>query len=409
MSLTVDTTRITAGRRYDTYLAMRSVQGGRTVYSTRVPLLDLDKILPVPDPAQPDPDNRKVDTRHAKAFGEYVTKHDSWVAPALLARDNGGCDFQPLDNSDDKVGYLEIPWSTGALGALSTIDGQHRILGTRLEMRRLSEEVAKAERDLTRARSADRSARIEAKLVELRAALTRLEHESIGLDIYVEPNSVLARQMFVDVADNAKGISTALRARFDGSKIANRTLDRVLDHALFKGRVDLEQDRMTRNNVNLIGAKHVADLTKAVAVGVGGRISKRREAELSEEAVVEGVHSFLDSITGAFTELADVAEGTLSPSDLRSRSLLGSVGMLRVLAGSFHALREKEIDEDDITAFLATLAPHMSAPVSESGIWRRTEARRDFEPEASAPIMRTQNLLHLVSTVTSWYPNAPQN
>jgi hypothetical protein len=409
MSLTVDTTRITAGRRYDTYLAMRSVQGGRTVYSTRVPLLDLDKILPVPDPAQTDPDNRKVDPRHAKAFGEYVTKHDSWVAPALLARDNGGCRFQPLDNSDDKVGYLDIPWSTGALGALSTIDGQHRILGTRLEMRRLSDEVAKADRELSRARSADRRAKIEAKLGELHAALTRLEHESIGLDIYVEPNSVLARQMFVDVADNAKGISTALRARFDGSKIANRTLDRVLDHALLKGRVDLEQDRMTRNNVNLIGAKHVADLTKAVAVGVGGRISKRREAELSDEAVVEGVHGFLDSITGAFTELADVAEDTLSTSDLRSRCLLGSVGMLRVLAGTFHALREKEIAEDDITAFFATLAPHMSVPVSESGIWRRTDARRDFEPDASAPIMRTQNLLHLVSTVTSWYPNAPQN
>ena len=31
MSLSIDTTRITAGRRFDTYLAMRSVQGGRTI------------------------------------------------------------------------------------------------------------------------------------------------------------------------------------------------------------------------------------------------------------------------------------------------------------------------------------------------------------------------------------------
>lgn len=158
MSLSIDTTRITAGRRFDTYLAMRSVQGGRTIYSTRVPLLDLDKILPVPDPSQPDPDNRKVDPRHAKSFGDYVNAHPNWVAPALLARDNGGCVFQPLDESDGKIGYLDIPWSTGAVGALSTIDGQHRVLGTRLRLRQLSEEIAKHQRDLSRARTGDRVA-----------------------------------------------------------------------------------------------------------------------------------------------------------------------------------------------------------------------------------------------------------
>lgn len=408
MSLSIDTARITAGRRSDTYLAMCSVQGGRTVYSTRVPLLDLDKILPVPDPTQPDPDNRKVDPRHARSFGDYVTSHDTWVAPALLARDNGGCRFQPLDNSDDKVGYLDIPWSTGSFGALTTIDGQHRILGTRLETRRLSEEIAKTEREVTRTRSDERAMKLQAKLEQLRAALYRLEQEAIGLDIYVEPDSVRARQMFVDVADNAKGISTALRARFDGSKIANRTLDRVIDHALLKGRVDLEQDRMTRNNVNLIGAKHVADLTKAVAVGVGGRITARRESELSEEAVIEAVNGFFDTVTAAFADLAEVAEGTISATDLRRRSLLGSVGMLRVLAGTYHNLSEKEVPEDDIAAFFQTLAPHMTAPVSDDGLWRNTEARRDFEQDASAPVMRTQNLQHLVNVVTSWYPNAPQ-
>lgn len=409
MSLSVDTTRITAGRRTDTYLAIRSTQGGRTVYSTRVPLLDLDKILPVPDPSESDPDNRKVNSRHAKDFGEYVTKHEAWVAPTLLARDSGGCAFRALDGSSGDIGYLEIPWSTGAFGALSTIDGQHRILGTRLELRRLSDEITKAERERDRTRSADRKAKVEAKLGGLQRALSRLEQEAIGLDIYVEPDSVRARQMFVDVADNAKGISTALRARFDASKIVNRTLDRVIDHALLSGRVDLEQDRMTRHSTKLIGAKHVADLTKAVAVGVSGRISKRRENELSDEAVVEATHGFLDVVTAAFTDLAAVADGSLSPQELRAKSLLGSVGMLRVLAGTYRALREKEIADDDVTAFFGTLDRHLNGPVAEDGIWRRTDAGRDFEPEAFAPIMRTQNLQHLVAVVTSWYPSAPQS
>ncbi|MDV6012283.1 DNA sulfur modification protein DndB [Haloechinothrix sp. LS1_15] len=408
MSLTVDVERITAGRRADTYLAVRSVQGGRTVYSTRVPLLDLDKILPVPDPDHTDPDNRRVDARHAKSFGEYLTAHEAWVAPTLLARDNGSCTFHPVDGSDGTVGYLDIPWSTGTVGALSTIDGQHRILGVRTEIQRLTNEIDKLDRELDRARAENRIRTLTGKREDLKAALERIQQEAIGLDIYVEPDPVAARQMFVDVADNAKGISTALRARFDGSKIANRTLDRVVDHALLHNNVDLEQDRMTRNNTNFIGAKHVADLTRAVAVGVSGRISKKREATLSDEAVVESVHNFLDCISTAFTDLAAIADGTLRPDELRGRSLLASVGMLRVLAGTYHELNAKDIADDDIASFFATLDPHMTTPVADDGIWRRTEASRNFEPEASAPVMRTQNLQHLVSVVTSWYPAAPR-
>lgn len=409
MTMSVDTSRITAGRRADTYLAIRSSQGGRTVYSIRIPLLDLDKILPVPDPNESDPDNRKVNSSHAKDFGSYITNNSTWVAPTLLARDNGGCVFHALDGSDGELGYLDIPWSSGAFGALSTIDGQHRILGTQLELRRLTEEVNKVERELERARSEQRKANLQQKLEASRIGLDRLKEESIGLDIYVEPDSVSARQMFVDVADNAKGISTALRARFDGSKIVNRTLDRVIDHALLRNRVDLEQDRMTRNSVNLLGAKHVADLTKAVAVGVSGRVSKRRESELFDEAVVESVHGFLDAISTAFTELAAVTDATRTPQELRGNSLLGSIGMLRALAGVYRALREKDVTDDDITAFFGTLDPHMGAPVTEGGLWRRSEAHRDFEPQASAPIMRTQNLQHLVSVITSWYPSVRPN
>ncbi|SNR46720.1 DNA-sulfur modification-associated [Haloechinothrix alba] len=408
MSLTVDADRITAGRRADTYLAVRSVQGGRTVYSARVPLLDLDKILPVPDPAQTDPDNRRVDARHAKSFGEYLTAHEAWVAPTLLARDNGGCVFHPLDGSDGTVGYLDIPWSAGTVGALSTIDGQHRVLGVRMEMHRITEEIDKTERDLGRARAEHRVRALGEKRDALKVALQRIQREAIGLDIYVEPDPVRARQMFVDVADNAKGISTALRARFDGSKIANRTLDRVIDHALLRDKVDLEQDRMSRTNAHFIGAKHVADLTRAVAVGVSGRISRKREASLSDEAVVEAMHCFLDCITTAFDELGALADGSLRPGELRGRSLLAAVGMLRVLAGTYHELRAKDIADGDITAYFATLAPHMAAPVSDEAIWRRTEAGRDFEPDASAPVMRTQNLQHLVSVITAWYPAAPQ-
>ena len=350
-ALAIDTSRLSGVRRTSTYLAMRSQQGARTVYTLRVPLSDLSVILPLPDPEHPDEDNRRVDVRHAKDFASYLNDKEDWVAPTLLARDSGGCRFEEVAGTDGKLGYLEVPWSTGALSPLTTIDGQHRILGVDMEIKALTEQINKLEREKQRARAESRIAALTEEIARLSERLDRLEHEVVGLEIYVEADSDKAKQMFVDVADNAKGISRALTARFDSSKIANRTLDRVMNHALLHNKVDLEQDRMTLRNPNLMGAKHVADLTRAVAVGVSGRIGRKRESELDDATIIEHVHSFLGCITDAFVDLSAVAEGALEPQQLRRDSLLGSTGMLRVLAGVWHELNAQDVDDDEVTEF----------------------------------------------------------
>jgi hypothetical protein len=406
-TLAIDTSRLTGVRRTSTYLAMRSQQGARKVYTLRVPLSDLSVILPLPDPERPDEDNRRVDARHAKDFANYLNDKEDWVAPSLLARDNGGCRFEEIPGTDGKLGYLEVPWSTGALSPLTTIDGQHRILGVDMEIKSLTEQINKLEREESRARADSKIVTLREEIARLRERLQRLESEAVGLEIYVEPDSEKAKQMFVDVADNAKGISRALTARFDSSKIANRTLDRVMNHALLKNRVDLEQDRMTLKNPNLMGAKHVADLTRAVAVGVSGRIGRKRESELDDATIIEQVHSYLGCISEAFSDLSAVAEGTLTPQQLRSDSLLGSTGMLRVLAGVWHELHAMDVDDDEITEFFRKLDKHMEAPVDDESIWRVKEVADDFEPNASAPIMRTQNLQHLAAVITGWFSNPP--
>jgi hypothetical protein len=405
--LAIDTSRLSGVRRTSTYLAMRSQQGARTVYTLRVPLSDLSVILPLPDPEHPDEDNRRVDARHAKDFANYLNEKEDWVAPSLLARDNGGCRFEEVAGTDGKLGYLEVPWSTGALSPLTTIDGQHRILGVDMEIKVLTEQINKLEREKQRARAESRIVALKEEIARLSERLERLQDEAVGLEIYVEPDSDKAKQMFVDVADNAKGISRALTARFDSSKIANRTLDRVMNHALLKNKVDLEQDRMTLRNPNLMGAKHVADLTRAVAVGVSGRIGRKRESELDDATIIEQVHSFLGCITEAFSDLSAVAEGALTPQQLRRDSFLGSTGMLRVLAGVWHELHAQDVDDDEITEFFRKLDKHMAAPVDDESIWRVTQAAGDFEPNASAPIMRTQNLQHLAGVITDWFTNPP--
>ncbi|MBA0054344.1 hypothetical protein E0L36_26885 [Streptomyces sp. AJS327] len=424
MSITVDSSRLSLVREESTYLAIRTSQGGRTVYTTRIPLADLSVILTIPDPAKPDPDNRKVDINHAKGFGQYLADNPGWVAPALLIRDTGGCRFEPI-SEDGSVGYLTVPWSIGGIGRLITIDGQHRILGVHLEKKRITDEVSRIDRELLRANEA-KKAKLEQDREALIGRMQRLKDEFVGIDIYVESDGVKGQQMFVDVADNAKGISGAVRARFDTSRIANRTLSDIVTHPLLLGKIDIERDRMTLTNRNLMGAKHVADITRAVIAGPGGRVSKKVES-LTDNEVIESVRGFLDVISIAFTALAEITEEDVDNYDpslsekkknepptpptkamrLRESSLLGSVGMLRVLGGVYRNLREAGAEDGDIQEFFKRLDRHMTAPVTEDCIWRTTDANEDFEPNASAPIMRQQNIVHLTKAITDWYKKAP--
>ena len=56
----------------------------------------------------------------------------------------------------------------------------------------------------------------------------RMKQESISIDLLVENDQSKARQIFVDVADNAKGLSKPVLARFDSNKVVNRAMDEVL-------------------------------------------------------------------------------------------------------------------------------------------------------------------------------------
>jgi hypothetical protein len=128
-------------------------------------------------------------------------------------------------------------------------------------------------------------------------------------------------------------------------------------------------------------AKHVADITRAVIAGPGGRVSKKVES-LTDNETIESVRGFLDVLSIAFAALAEITEEEVDNYDpwlsgrkkneppapptkamkLRESSLLGSVGMLRVLGGVYRNLREAGAEEGDIQEFFKRLDRHMSAP-----------------------------------------------
>ena len=80
-----------------------------------------------------------------------------------------------------------------------------------------------------------------------------------------------------------------------------------------------------------------------------------------------------------------------------------------MLAGVYHDFTTEDmgLDDEDISEFFKRLNPHMNAPVTNNSIWRTSQASEDFEINISAPVMRTQNLQHLVNVIVGWHTTLP--
>ncbi len=123
------------------------------------------------------------------------------------------------------------------------------------------------------------------------------------------------------------------------------------------------------------------------------------------------VEQFLDVLVAAFDDLRDIADNRLSPLELRERSMLGSVTMLRVLAAVYHDLTKSDPSSGqrawsraDVEDFFRRLTPHLRRiPVTRRDrFWLDIEA---FVPGGTAPIARQGSTKKLVSAMAGWARN----
>lgn len=402
-----------AATGYDTadrFFATRYAQGGRTAFGIDLSLDQVASYLRRPDPGVVAEGNRKIRLNHAEAFARYLRNNAGWVAPALLLRaPEGVLQFDPKATIGGmEFGLLAVPRL--ARTELHIIDGQHRILGIHIAAEDIARELDETRGLVARARASQQDPAVieslQVKLRKLEGQRDRMARERISLDIVIIDDPQAYKQVFVDIADNALGITKAVRARFDATKVVNRCLSDVLDHHLLDGLVDMDHDRITGGNKHLMGAVHVTDIIRVVAVGLSGRVSARMEAEMKEPLLVAQTKEFFDTLLAAFPQLGAVADGSMTAQELREKSLLGSVVMQRVLAGAYHELKgEHSLQSGEVAALFAKISPMMKAPVEPDSPWVQTGV---FAEGASAPTARRQDLEKLKDTIVNWYVEPPQ-
>lgn len=409
----------------DDYVAQQTHQGGRIHYALALPLLQVPVTLPVPDPDQPFEDNRRLVPKHARDFAAYVRDNPDWHSGPLTARTTSETvKFTPFPGGDFgelTVGILSIP--RNARRSFSIIDGQHRVLGIYELDRDLNAELVRQRGLLASAvrNGEPTGAKYQKQIDELLANLDRIQRESIAIDLVIEDAPNKARQVFVDVAANALGITKSVQKRFDGRKVTNRALGLLLDDtgvsSLLKGKVDLDKDRVGGTNPNLIGAGPLADIVRILQVGIGGKVSAAAEKIAADDPDVERAYAdtanrFFDALAGGFPDLADIVDGTKTAADLRDTSMVPSTTVLRILAGVFHNLEADGMDDAAITRFFSRIAKHVSVPVeagTPSGdLWiNAAPVSGAFTDGAAAPGARAQQVKELVASITEWATKPP--
>lgn len=392
------------------YFAARYGQGGRTVYSFDLSLLQLAMTLAKPDADQVLEGNRRIRLTHAEGFAEYLLTREDWTSPPLLLRAPSNLlEFVAVDTGIEGVqfGVLSVPRL--AQDELRIVDGQHRTLGIHIAWAKILRRLDSARTQLASAKKLDdpnlvREAERDLRDAEELRGKFATDRMTVQLVIVDDENAY--KQIFVDIADNALGIPPSVRARFDRRKIVNRCLPDVMKHQLLAGHVDEQQDRIQAKNPYLMSAKHVTDIIRVLQVGIQGRISKIVNENGNEHKMISDANEFLDVLVASFEDLRGIAEGTVSPAELRKRSLLGSITMHRVLAGVYRELRNgddnrKSMNSSEIERFFRSL--NMSAPVAMDSRWMATGR---FAEDAMAPMARGGDMQALVREMVYWATEA---
>lgn len=394
-------------------LAQRYNLAGKSVFVVALPLHLIAAHLPIPDPERPFEGNRRVSAAHARKFGEFWRVNDKCVTPPLLFDTTWPLsgDFEVEAKAGGvEFGKIRLPHNSKQV--LEILDGQHRILGWYLIGERINREFRETADALATARSVgemDNVAVWEAKLGALKQELGRMEKEYVTLQIVEGLTLAEHKQVFADIANNAKGITKSVTTAFDQRSILNQiTMDAIEGVPLLQERTDVEADRVAGMNENLLSAKNVADIVKHTLVGIDGRMTSQREKTWKHSVAEEVVESFFETLTKCFPDLDRVRNDELSPPELREHSLLGSATILRCLAGAFHAIAVEELRDETprvtsigrkkAEALFRDMAPNMALPISEG--WWET----GFFPErgSKAPSSRAQDLKGLTDTIASW-------
>jgi DGQHR domain-containing protein len=339
--------------------AIRSRQGNRAMFSTKVDYRFLEDAKIEADARSENRSQRELDLDHARLITNYITKNpDEYVLGSLCFALDGPYDFIPHSDESD-AGWLVIHDGS----RIWSVDGQHRRQGFMNALQKVPV----------------------------------LSSDKIAAVIYVEPELEKRRQMFADMNATPKKVLKALAVGVNTRSPFARAARLITEtHPLLKGRIDDTKGSVPKGSEKWYTLGAVYDALRVLNSGVYGRMTD--EDDYSEPEVTKLGKQFFDLLAEGRDEYQDISEGKYKASQLRDQSILLSGTTLRAIAGG---IRLRLVKDGPTGQSLAERYSTGLRTVSFTAM-TRWERAGFVAPGSLTPASRLQNLAAGGALVAEW-------
>ena len=435
-------------------------RAGKNTVVAQLTIDSLRHLMPEVIPGAHIEANREVKAKRLEALADYyIGNADRWILPPVLVDTEldlefisegtikvGNASLLGEDNSNKyvtiEVGVCQIP--TSIKGALVILDGQHRIGGlvlafNRTEARRmvLLEELSRLDSQEMDILQQGKRKELAADLEACNQLLDRFSQDTITVEIKTGTPLATHKEWFVTIADNALGINKSERARLDTVNKSSAIARAIRDlHPLLSGeigsrspkdpRVDERNNQAKKGSDSIYSLDNIRNVVKNIAFSPALKESAKRERSTQEESATKQSMRFFDILSDEVEQVKNLlptAKGEYTGKDFRKETLYSSPTMLRSLAGAYHNLALKviddpqaknmttlQVDEDGVKKFIQlirNLNPHMKFVINDGALdvdplWRKTKL---FRGTGIAPQSGFQDLSTLAALLTEWGKN----
>jgi DNA sulfur modification protein DndB len=339
--------------------AIKSRQGKRTMFSTRVDYRFLEDAMLEADARSERRSQRELDPAHARLIMNYITKNpDEYVLGSLCFALEGSYEFTPYKDDSD-AGLLVIPEGS----RVWSVDGQHRRQG----------------------------------FLNALEKVPVLSSDKISVVIYVEPDLEKRRQMFADMNATPKKVSKALSVGFNTRSPFAKAARLVIEtHPLLKGRVDETKSSVPKSSEKWYTLGAVYDALRVLNSGVYGRMTD--EDDYSEPEVTRLGKQFFDLLANSRDEYQEISDGKYKASELRDQSILLSGTTLRAIAGG---VRQRLVQDGQTGQSLAERYSNGLRRIDFAKM-QRWEHAGFVAPGSLTPASRLQNIAAGGDLVSEW-------
>jgi hypothetical protein len=342
--------------------------------------------------------------------------------PPLLVDTSDSLKFEQFatinDGAGGKLGKVILPNYSSKI--LNILDGQHRILGWNMIEAKLMQDLQNTQELLLNFKRSGTELEVQntqKKLDTIRADIARMEREQVTLEIITGVTTSEHKTFFTTIADKAEGINPSERTRLDEVNMTSRVAKELSAKiAILQGRVDLRKGSVAKKSGNLMSLANVKDIVRHTSFGIKGKVTLAREKEFSDSNALEIAEHFFAAVVGAVPKVREIESGTYTPNRLREDSLMGSITVWRCLAGAYHELAVKVIDNrilewnsEGHNQFVSMLSEaHKKMRITSEGGEKVLQNKKNWEatgclnPSGISLLSRSQDLKNLAALFAAW-------